>query len=163
MTEEQADKMAQVFPAVAEPAAGSEHGTAQAAALCYRKVAGRREVLLVTSRGTGRWILPKGWIADGATPAETALREAYEEAGVRGRLCPKVLGSYSYAKLLDDGRAQPCEVAVFALAVESLAPNFPERAERQRRWVPGRKAAGMVQEPDLRRLLDSFARQEAEG
>lgn len=155
--------MTQALPRTAAAAAGSTGETVQAAAMCYRRTSGSIEVLLVTSRGTGRWILPKGWIAPGGTPAETAAREAFEEAGVHGRIHPQELGRYTYGKLLDSGVTLPCTVAVFALAVEMLAPDFPERDERRRRWVPAHEAARMVHEPDLRYLLDVFARQEVGG
>ena len=79
----------------------------QFAALCHRRRAGRTEVLLVTSRGTGRWIAPKGWPVAGLTPAETALQEAWEEAGVRGRVEDLCLGLYSYVKIVEDGPDLP--------------------------------------------------------
>ena len=74
----------------------------QFAALCYRLEEDKVKVLLVTSRGTGRWIVPKGWPADGKTPVESALEEAWEEAGVKGRVTGDCLGLFSYQKQIDE-------------------------------------------------------------
>lgn len=147
------------FPRTASDLAGTADRVAQAAALCYRRGGDGVEVLLVTSRGTGRWVLPKGWIAEAGTPAETAAREAYEEAGVRGHADPQEIGCYTYDKALDDGRIMTCRVAVHALAVEKLLAAFPESGERRRRWFPAVQAAWQVHEPELRQLMLAFARQ----
>ena len=73
----------------------------QYGALPYRVTKTRGiEYLLVTSRETGRWIIPKGWPIEGMKPAKTAAREAYEEAGVRGTVSDKAIGNYSYKKEL---------------------------------------------------------------
>jgi len=128
----------------------------QVAALCYRTVRGRTEVLMVTSRDTGRWVLPKGWPMAGRGAAGTAAREAYEEAGVIGRIGAAPLGSYGYDKRLPDGRSLPCRVSVFPLAVRKLMDDFPERRQRVRRWMGLRDAAGRVAEPELAALLSGF-------
>lgn len=128
----------------------------QFAALCYRKRKDETQILLVTSRGTGRWILPKGWPMDGMTPAGAAEQEAWEEAGVSGKLKNICVGLYSSVKLLDDGLEAPCVVAVFPLKVTSLADDFPEAGERRRKWFSPKKAASMVLEPELQHLLRSF-------
>lgn len=129
----------------------------QVAALCYRGKGHDKEVLLVTSRGTGRWILPKGWpMADKAAP-EAAAQEAWEEAGVkRGKLGQEPIGAFSYEKELDNGVIAPCEATVFPLKVKELADEFPEADERNRTWVAPREAAKMVSEPGLKRLLRTF-------
>lgn len=128
----------------------------QYAALCYRREADRTRVLLITSRGTGRWILPKGWQIPALSAAKTAAQEAWEEAGVEGRLNSRVLGFYSYDKLLDNGKIRPCIAMVFPIEVKRLATQFPERDERRRKWFSPRKAAARVQEPELARLLRNF-------
>ncbi len=127
----------------------------QVAALCTRagQGGGPSEVLLVTSRGTGRWILPKGWPMTGRTLAEAAAIEAWEEAGVRGRAEAEPLGSYRAKKVTEDGSALPCRVQVFRVRVEDLADDFPEAGQRHRRWMPAGVAAGLVCEPDLCELL----------
>lgn len=128
----------------------------QFAALCYRLVRGKPQVLLVTSRGTKRWILPKGWPIKGASPAEAARQEAWEEAGVVGRAGETCLGLYSYLKMLDDGAWVPCVAMVHPVRVKSLSSRFPEKGERKRKWLTPKKAAARVAEPELARLLQRF-------
>lgn len=128
----------------------------QFAALCWRARGDRVQVLLVTSRGTGRWIIPKGWPADGMTPAEAAQREAWEEAGVIGRVQDQCLGVYSYDKVIEGKPSLPCLVMVFPVRVTALAGTYPEVGERRRKWFSPRKAAQKVAEPELARLLQEF-------
>ncbi|MFN4129587.1 MAG: NUDIX hydrolase [Paracoccaceae bacterium] len=126
----------------------------QNAALCWRTHRGHVQVLLITSRDTGRWIIPKGWPIAGKSPAETAAVEAWEEAGVQGALdVAAPLGLYGYDKLRAPKDAIPCIVSVFSLRVSKLANKFPERKQRRRKWFDARKAARKVAEPDLRLLL----------
>ncbi len=127
----------------------------QFGALCYRVVDDRLQVLLITSRRTGRWILPKGWPMPGITPVEAAMREAWEEAGVIGRARGNCLGIYSYIKRDHAGR-MPCVVAVFAVKVQSLRRDFPEAGQRNRKWFSRKKAAKLLGEPELRRLVLGF-------
>ena len=108
------------------PDTGDESRT-QYGAVCWRLHRGKVEVLLVTSRDTGRWIIPKGWPISGLTPADTAAREAWEEAGVQGELLGGDLGAYGYAKALDPKRSIPCSVQVVGLRVARLKDKFPER------------------------------------
>ncbi|PWE33307.1 NUDIX hydrolase [Maritimibacter sp. 55A14] len=136
----------------------------QFAALCYRPRDGRKgiEVLLVTSRESGRWLVPKGWPMDRQTPAAAAAREAYEEAGVLGRMRDEVIGLYSYQKeMVED--ALPCVVAVFALEVREVLKDYPEASERKRKWFSARKAAAKVKEPELAEIIRSFAGRTARG
>lgn len=128
----------------------------QFAALCYRERGGKTEVLLITSRGTGRWILPKGWPMTGLTPAEAAMQEAWEEAGVEGEVEDQCLGLYSYLKIVEDGPDLPCVVMVYPVGVKSLARDFPELKERKRKWFSPKKAAERVAEPELARMLRDF-------
>ena len=127
----------------------------QFGALCYRIQNDKVQVLLVTSRGTGRWILPKGWPINGATPAEAALQEAWEEAGVEGKTQGNSLGIYSYYKQ-DDGSRLPCVVAVFAVKVRALKRKYPESDERKRKWFSCKKAAELLEEPELQQLVRNF-------
>ncbi|MCG7625611.1 NUDIX hydrolase [Epibacterium sp. Ofav1-8] len=130
----------------------------QVGALCYRITAkGRVKVLLVTSRRTGRWIIPKGWPMDGKTAAEAATIEAWEEAGVRGQALDGRIGRFSYVKTRENATALACRVDVFPLRVRGLATQFPERGERRRAWMSLRRAAKQVAEPELAALLSSFA------
>lgn len=114
------------------------------------------QVLLVTSRGTGRWILPKGWVNPGQSAAQSAAQEAWEEAGVRGAMDADPLGTYHYAKRLEDGRARPCRVEVFPLRVEAELDAWPEQDQRRRLWLDPAEAARRVEEPELRALLAGF-------
>jgi 8-oxo-dGTP pyrophosphatase MutT (NUDIX family) len=127
----------------------------QFAALCYRIVKGKPEVLLVTSRRTGRWIVPKGWPMPGRTPAASAAGEAWEEAGVVGKAVDQCLGLFSYQKEHDGGWL-PCVALVYPVEVKSLARRFPERGQRRRKWLSPKKAAARVSEPELARILLDF-------
>lgn len=130
----------------------------QAAALCYReRPAGRRDVLLITSRDTGRWILPKGWFIKGKTGAQTALQEAWEEAGVdSAEIERNPVGQFEYIKHLDTGGDAPVDIKVYLAKVRSLAPRYPDADERTRRWVNPAEAARMVDEPGLQEILREF-------
>ncbi len=125
----------------------------QCGALCWRMHRGKVEVLLITSRDTGRWIIPKGWPIDGLSPEGAAAREAWEEAGVQGEIGTDELGAYGYAKVLGPKTAVDCSVQVFGLRVAKLKDKFPERKERRRKWFGVEKAARKVAEPELRALL----------
>jgi 8-oxo-dGTP pyrophosphatase MutT (NUDIX family) len=129
---------------------------AQFAALCYRVVKDKVQVLVISSRGTGRWILPKGWPMDGKTPAEAALQEAWEEAGVIGKVVSAPLGLYSYQKVQDHAHDFPCIAVVYAVKVKSLSKDFPEASERRVKWVGRKKAAKLVDEPELSQILRDF-------
>lgn len=129
---------------------------AQFAALCYRVVKDKVQVLVISSRGTGRWILPKGWPMDGKTPAQAALQEAWEEAGVIGKVVSAPLGLYSYQKVQDHAHDFPCIAVVYAVKVKSLSKDFPEAGERRVKWVGRKKAAQLVDEPELSQILRDF-------
>lgn len=128
----------------------------QFGAVCYREKKGKLDVLLITSRGTGRWIVPKGWPVKGQTEAGSATVEAFEEAGVEGRAEPICLGTYSYDKLVDNGKAVPLRVALFPLRVRKLRRKYPEADQRKRRWFSPKRAAEMVDEADLKTILRGF-------
>lgn len=128
----------------------------QFGALCWRRRDGEVQVLLVTSRRGKRWIIPKGWPQHKTTPAKAAMTEAWEEAGVEGKVKPVCLGIYSYNKDLDSGPVTPCVVAVFPLRVKKLHASYPERKQRKRKWFPLKKAIEKVDEPELAALLSHF-------
>lgn len=126
----------------------------QVAALCLRGHGKKREVLLITSRDTGRWILPKGWPIDGLTAPGAALQEAWEEAGVTsGTITDTPLGSYDYDKRMAGGVPVAVEVKVYAVENVRMSDTYPEVEERNRRWMPPAEAATLVDEPGLRDLL----------
>jgi 8-oxo-dGTP pyrophosphatase MutT (NUDIX family) len=134
-----------------------DRGTEQYAALPWRRLAdGSLRVLLVTSRETRRWVIPKGWPMTGRSPAQAAAQEAYEEAGVVGEVRDKPLGAYGYGKRLRDGAVQGVQVVVYALEVyvEQLA--FPEQGQRDKLWTGPLEAADLVDEPELQALLREF-------
>lgn len=110
-------------------------------------------VCLVTSRSRRRWVLPKGKIDPGHTPAEAALAEAWEEAGLFGALDPEPAGSYVYEKFDRDHH-----VLVFRMAVTDVCDEWPERAERRRAWVTLDEVAEWVDEPGLRDILRRVVR-----
>ena len=114
-------------------------------------------VLLVTSRESRRWVIPKGNPVSGLTPHASAAVEAEEEAGVRGLICPTALGSYRYRKRRRNGASLMFDVDVFPLAVSTELPSWKEEAERERRWFSLADAAAAVEEPDLRDLIRSFS------
>jgi 8-oxo-dGTP pyrophosphatase MutT (NUDIX family) len=120
------------------------------------------EILLVTTRRTKRWIIPKGWPIKGLRPAKSAAREAFEEAGVRGKIGTKSVGLFNYQKLLDeDGIQFNCEVKVFPLLVKRQSENWPEFEQRLVQWVEPNKAVSMIKEPELKKLVATFAKRVA--
>lgn len=134
----------------------------QYAALCYRRPGKKKkelEILLITSRDTGRWVTPKGWPMNNKAPHEVAEQEAYEEAGIKGKICESPLGNFSYLKRLSDGTSIPCKVDLFPLLVCKTKSKFPEANERVRRWTSLEEAVDMVQELELKSLLVNFAYQ----
>ena len=125
----------------------------QYGALPYRFTkSGAPEILLVTTRQTKRWIIPKGWPIKGLKPAKSAAREAYEEAGVRGSVKTKAIGIFSYEKRSDDdGITIPCDVRVFPLLVKRKSQTWPESEQRVAQWSPRSSKAGLrVRSPSKR-------------
>jgi 8-oxo-dGTP pyrophosphatase MutT (NUDIX family) len=117
--------------------------------------------MLVTSRETRRWIIPKGWPKRGKSPHWSAAREAFEEAGVVGPVGRRPVGSFSYEKRLKNGRSVECEVRVFPLEVKRQSKAWPEKQERQVKWLSASKAAEKVNDPVLSKLIRRIARKYA--
>jgi len=115
--------------------------------LPLRRKGGAYEVLLITTRRNERWIIPKGIVEPDLTPAASAEKEAWEEAGVRGRVEKPALGTYSYAKW-----GGSCVVKVFVMYVSEVLDAWPE-SERKRRWMGLREAERLVDEAGLKKLL----------
>lgn len=124
----------------------------QVAALPVQGAAADMRVLLVTSRETRRWIIPKGWPEKGMKDSAAAAREALEEAGLVGTISRRPIGHYRYFKRTLDS-FQPCEVAVYRLDVEGEQPTWHEQGQRQRAWFSPQVAAHLVDEPELKQLL----------
>ena len=127
--------------------------THQVGALCVRRRNnGGYQVLLITSRDRGRWIIPKGWRAKSLKDHQAAAREAHEEAGVSGTVRAKPIGNYAYRKISDAG-VRSLQVAVFLLHVRRERNDWKERNQRRRAWFDLRAAIKEVEEPALRTLI----------
>lgn len=151
------------MPTTDTPTTGTAEGdiSSQSGALCWRLHRGQVELLLITSRETGRWVIPKGWGHSDLTAAGSAAAEAWEEAGVEGLLCEEPLGFFNYDKVLRPGVVKPCFVSVFALRVECLRAKYPERRERRRKWFCAARASRKVVEPELRKLMMALSSETA--
>lgn len=130
----------------------------QYGALCfrYKEDGSEIEVLVITSRDSRRWIIPKGWPMTGKKPYEAAAIEAWEEAGVRGRAKKKPVGRYTYLKELADGNVAFCIVDLFQIEVTEIRTDFKERGQRVLDWVSPSEAARRVREIELKSLLVNF-------
>ena len=127
----------------------------QVAALCWRRSRKGLRILLVTSRDTGRWVIPKGWPMRNRSDPEAAAREAYEEAGLRGDVRHHSIGLYTYQKLLN-GRRLPIAVRVFPLEVREMLRKYPETGQRRIKWFDAERAARRVDEPELKAMIREF-------
>ncbi len=129
----------------------------QAAALPWRLTENGVEIMLVTSRGSGRWVLPKGWPEGGEHLWTAAEREAAEEAGISGAIARSEAGHFYYGKELPSGMEWRCQVHVFPLEVDRVADRWPERKKRRRGWFSPQEAASKVRERDLAELIAGFS------
>jgi len=127
----------------------------QFAALCYRIKDNKVQICLVTSRRSKRWIVPKGWPMDGETPMDAAATEAFEEAGVRGKIHARPAGVFSYYKVRSEDEL-PCLAVVYPLKVKKVLKDWPERKERTRKWLSRKKAAALVSDPELSTIILNF-------
>jgi 8-oxo-dGTP pyrophosphatase MutT (NUDIX family) len=114
------------------------------------------EIMLVTSRDTRRWVIPKGWPMKGLKPSTTAAVEALEEAGVVGKVEKKKVGSYHYRKRLKNGAALLCRVDVFPLRVARQRETWREKHQRVTHWRPYADAAEQVAEQELKEMILAF-------
>jgi 8-oxo-dGTP pyrophosphatase MutT (NUDIX family) len=133
-------------------------GDIQYGVLPYRVGDDGAEVMLLTSRGTGRWVIPKGWPMVGKKPRAIATIEARQEAGIRGIVGERPIGSFSYVKTLDCGGNRLCKCVVYLMLVTHEAPTWREQTQRRRVWFARDIAAELVEEGTLailiRNLLD---------
>jgi 8-oxo-dGTP pyrophosphatase MutT (NUDIX family) len=117
------------------------------------------EILLVTTRQSKQWIIPKGWPIKGLRPAKPAAREAFEEADVRGRVGAKSIGLFAYDKALNgNGIRVSCEVRVFPLLVKRQSETWPEIEQRAVQWVAPDKALTLIRDPELKALVAAFVK-----
>lgn len=121
---------------------------------------GKLRVLMVTSRDSGRWVMPKGWHMDGKKPWRAAEIEALEEAGAVGYISNEPVGVYHYVKRFDRGRTAFCRVTVYPMVVDKLKSRWKERNERRRHWFSLKKAAKLVDEKELSALLRDLAKKQ---
>ncbi len=134
---------------------GGKGDTHQVAALPVRTGANARpEILLITSRERHRWIIPKGWPMKNRSDAEAAETEAFEEAGLIGKMEKAPIGSYEYVKIDDAGNGKPCRVDVYVMNVTDRHKTWPEQGERMDLWVDIDEALIILDEPDLAALLE---------
>jgi 8-oxo-dGTP pyrophosphatase MutT (NUDIX family) len=129
-------------------------GAIQYAALPYHiGEDGSPQIMLLTSRETRRWVIPKGWAIKDLKPHQVAAREAFEEAGLVGRIISKKpIGSFHYEKLQPEHRLL-CEVWVFLLWVDHQLNDWPEKGQRETRWFEPEEAACMVDESGLAEII----------
>lgn len=128
----------------------------QVAALPFAKRKDGVKILLVTSRESGRLVLPKGWTEKGMKDWDAAAQEAFEEAGVKGSVARALIGSYNYTKIIGPGFALACVVDVYPLEVKKLLKDWPEKSQRARLWLSPSEAAMRVAEPALAEMLNRF-------
>lgn len=129
----------------------------QFAALPFRKnKKGKLQILLITSRETKRWVLPKGWPMKDLSGGRAAEQEAFEEAGIKGELTEQATGIYHYPKLRGSKGSILCSVKVFPLKVTEILEDWPEKSERTRKWFSVNDAVQAVDEPELKALLANW-------
>jgi 8-oxo-dGTP pyrophosphatase MutT (NUDIX family) len=135
-----------------------QHGTIQFAALPWRLgEGGTREIMLLTSRETHRWVIPKGWPMKKRKPAQVASQEAYEEAGLIGHIVDKrPVGTFAYDKRLAKGTVL-CQVRVFLFRVERQLDDWPEKTQRETKWFDAVEAADLVEEGALAEIIHRFS------
>lgn len=126
----------------------------QAAAIPYRFEEQQIQIMLIQTRSGNKWTIPKGLIDPGFTPEETALQEAYEEAGIKGKLHPDVFGEFSYSKWQGI-----CKVQIFLMKVEKELIHWPEKYFRQRRWVNTSQVMKMIKYPALGKVIKKLDRE----
>ena len=131
----------------------------QFGALCHRNSKRGVEVLLITTRQTRRWMIPKGWSIPGLDPMAEVEQEAWEEAGVVGDVDKAPFGKFRYDKHLADGRNVRLTVEVHLLKVRKKKKRFPEMAQRDLLWISAEAAFDRVEEPELKELLRNFSKQ----
>ena len=138
---------------------GDEVVPVQSGALPWRlKSRKKPEVLLVTGRRSGRWMIPKGWPVPGKSLADSAAQEAFEEAGIKGKVAPKPIGTFRHVKqhiLL--GRME-VDILVHPMSVKQELGDWPERGERTRKWFVIEEAAERVDSVELRALIVEFGK-----
>jgi len=131
----------------------------QSGALAYRRKRSKKaEVLLVTGRRSGRWMIPKGWPMAGKSLSDSAAQEAFEEAGIKGKIQREPIGTFRHTKQHILFRDIEVDIHVHVLAVEKELGDWPERGERTRKWFKIEEAAERVDSSELRALIVQFGK-----
>jgi len=120
----------------------------QSGVVPFRKENNGVQILLITSRRSQRWVIPKGIVEPELSPQESAQREAYEEAGISGKISNGAIGEYTYDKW-----GGTCTVKVFLLKVEKIFDDWPEAHFRTREWMGMEEAVRRVDEQDLKDII----------
>lgn len=141
----------------------SGDGALQAGILPWRRGDKGVELLLITSRGGNRWIIPKGWPMPRKSLRQSACQEAFEEAGIRGEADLEPVGSFVTDKTDLLGRTRQLQVIVYGMEVHEELSDWPEKALRQRRWCSGEEAARVVESASLRAMVEAFVQRGCEG
>ena len=123
----------------------------QSGAVPFRRGKDGVQILLITSRSRKRWVIPKGIIEPDLSPQESAQKEAFEEAGITGKIINKTLGKYAYKKW-----GGTCTVQVFLLEVEEILEDWPEAFFRTREWISVEEASKRVDENDLKKIIQAI-------
>ncbi len=126
----------------------------QSAVIPFRRTPEGLKILLITSRRGTRWVIPKGLVDPGFTPLESAVKEAWEEAGIRGSVRPDSVGEYRYRKW-----GGQCRVQVYLMEVERIYQSWPETGFRRREWLSPDEAARRVDEPELKQMIQMLPAQ----
>jgi 8-oxo-dGTP pyrophosphatase MutT (NUDIX family) len=134
----------------------------QYAAVPWQRHRNGMRLLLITSRISRKWLIPKGWLVPGLSASASACREAFEEAGVEGAAGAEI-GTYDYVKITGNGTQVPCRVRVFAIEVDRLCETWPEDKQRTREWFSLKDASTLVSEPGLRELLSTLRAEQLTG
>ena len=143
---------------IVKPAARVQRTRLQYGAIPYRRAKDGIEIMLITSRSTRRWIVPKGWPLARKPSRDVARLEALEEAGLEGTMGKRRFGSFHYHKRLKDGSIVLCRVDVFAFEVGRQLDDWLERRERKRRWFDAKRAIKLVRERELKALIGALVR-----
>ncbi|HEX5279704.1 MAG TPA: NUDIX hydrolase [Micropepsaceae bacterium] len=130
----------------------------QYGALPWRRTPDGLEILLITTRNTRRWIVPKGWPEAGRTAQQCAAQEAFEEAGVTGAVAEHPVGMFSYKKQLKSGQIVTCRIRIYPLEVNEIAGDWPEKSARETKWCEISEALVLVEDPGLKRIIAKFFR-----
>lgn len=123
----------------------------QSAIIPYKMRNGHIEILIVTTRSSRKWTIPKGLIEDNLTPAESAVQEGYEEAGIKGIINPQTIGEYQYQKW--EGI---CRVKVYPFEIQEILDDWPESYFRKRKWICLDEVINYISVTELQKIILSL-------